>query len=49
MQESQNKIAKEIQELAWQDKNSDESYSNIIAKLQELTEEVRSLSKMGKG
>jgi voltage-gated sodium channel len=48
MQESQNELSKEIQELTSQDKDSDERYSNIIAKLEELTDEVRTLKRMKK-
>lgn len=48
MQESQNELSQEIKELTSQDKNADELYTNIIDKLEKLTEEVRSLSKMEK-
>ena len=45
MQESQNELSQEIQELKSQDTNSDELYSNIITKLDELRNEIQTLHK----
>jgi len=48
MQESQNEISLEIRALKFQDKNAEELYSNIIAKLDELRNEIQTLRKMEK-
>lgn len=48
MQESQDELFQEIQELKSQDKDSDELYSNILVKIDELRDEIQSLSKARK-
>ncbi len=48
MQESQNELSQEIQELKIQDKNSEELYSNIMAKLDELRNEIQTFREMKK-
>jgi F0F1-type ATP synthase membrane subunit b/b' len=48
MQESQNELSQEIQNIKYQDKNSEELYIHIMAKLDELRNEIQTLSKMKK-
>jgi hypothetical protein len=49
MQESQKEISLEIQDLKSLDNNHEELYSNIIAKLDELRNEIKAFSKIKKG
>ncbi len=48
MQESQDELTQEIQELKFQDKNSELLYSNILTKLDELRSEIQTLREMKK-
>jgi voltage-gated sodium channel len=47
MEESQAELSKEINEMKYQDKNTEELYRDIIAKLDDLNREVKSLRKPG--
>jgi len=49
MQESKNELTQEIQELKSQDTNSEELYSKIITKLDELRNEIQTLRKRQDG
>jgi hypothetical protein len=48
MQESQNELSQELQEIKSKDKNSEELYMHIVTKLDELRNEIQTLSKMKK-
>jgi voltage-gated sodium channel len=48
MQESQNELSQEIQEIKTKDKNSEELYLHIMTKLDEVRNEIQTLSKMKK-
>jgi len=46
MQESQHELSQEIQNIKYKDKNSEELYMHIVAKLDELRNEIQILSRM---
>jgi voltage-gated sodium channel len=48
MQESQNELSQELQEIKLQDTKSEELYIHIMAKIDELRNEIRTLNKMKK-
>jgi voltage-gated sodium channel len=48
MQESQNELSQELQEIKLQDTKSEELYIKIMAKIDELRNEIQSLNKMRK-
>jgi F0F1-type ATP synthase membrane subunit b/b' len=48
MQESQNELTQEIQEIKSKEKNSEELYMHIMTKLDEVRNEIQTLSKMKK-
>lgn len=45
MEESQIELTRELNEIKYQDKNSEELYKHIISRLDELNKEIRSLKK----
>jgi voltage-gated sodium channel len=48
MQDSQNELTQEIQEIKSRDNNSEDQYMHIMTKLDELRNEIQTLSKMKK-
>jgi len=48
MQESQNELSQELQEIKFQDNKSEELYMHIMAKIDELRNEIQTLNKMRK-
>jgi hypothetical protein len=45
MEESQKELAQELNEIKFNDNNTDELYKHIISRLDELNEEIKSLKK----
>jgi voltage-gated sodium channel len=43
MQESQNELARELNDIKYNDKNSDELYKHILTRLDDLNNEIKSL------